>query len=93
MKKELKERRVKLVLQKLEAHLKNVLHMGQDQINMIASLTEDECERLYEEENLIENEIQRDLEELVPEQSYGAVDLAIRPQTQSDSSVLENLTL
>ena len=42
MKKELQERRIKLVLNKLEAHLKNVMNMSQEQITAIAQFTDDE---------------------------------------------------
>ena len=42
MKKELQERRIKIVLNKLEAHLKNVMNMSQEQITAIAQFTDDE---------------------------------------------------
>lgn len=42
MRKELQERRVKIMIQKLEAHLKNALGVSQEQINGIGLLTEDE---------------------------------------------------
>jgi len=58
MRKELQERRIKIIIQKLEAHLKNSLGVTQEQINAIGLLNEDERQQLYDEETKIESEIQ-----------------------------------
>ena len=47
MQKELSERRVKMIVQKLESHMKNNLGVSQDQINVIGSLNDDEREALF----------------------------------------------
>lgn len=57
MRKELQERRIKIIIQKLEAHLKNSLGVSQEQINAIGLLNEDERQQLYDEETKIESEI------------------------------------
>lgn len=57
MRKELQERRIKIIIQKLEAHLKNSLGVTQEQINAIGLLNEDERQQLYDEESKIESEI------------------------------------
>ena len=57
MQKELSERRIKLIIQKFEGHMKNNLNMTQDQINQIGQLNEDELQQLYELERDLENEI------------------------------------
>ena len=64
MQKELQERRLKIIIQKLEAYMKNNLEMAQDQVNQIGSLTQDELQMLYEMERDIEGEIQQELDEL-----------------------------
>lgn len=57
MQKELSEKRIKIIISKLESHMKNSLGMSQEEINQIGSLTEDEHEGLYELERELEHEI------------------------------------
>ena len=40
--KELQERRLKITLQKLEAHMTGIVGMSQDEVNSIGQMTEDE---------------------------------------------------
>ena len=50
MQKELQERKLKIVLRKLEAHLKNAFNMSQDEINRVSSLQDEELQHLFESE-------------------------------------------
>ena len=50
MQKELQERKLKIVLKKLEAHLKNAFNMSQDEINKVSSLQDEELQHLFESE-------------------------------------------
>ena len=50
MQKELQERKLKIVLKKLEAHLKNAFNMSQDEINRVSSLQDEELQHLFESE-------------------------------------------
>lgn len=53
MKKDLQERRIKIIIQKLESHMKNSNGMTQEEINQVGQLTEDELQLLYEMESEI----------------------------------------
>ena len=90
MKKELNERRIKMIIQKLEGHLKGIIGLSQDEVNKIGQLTDDEVEQLYDEERKIESEINQDLEDLVPEEcDYD--NLKLKTPTESESSVIGHL--
>ena len=64
MRKELSERRIKLVVYKLESYLKSDKggRLNQEQINQIGQLTEGELVEQYELEKELEEEIQAALE-------------------------------
>ena len=91
MKKELNERRIKIIIQKLESHLKGTVGLGQDEINKIAQLNDDEVEQLYDEERKIESEINQELEDLVPEELSSPDCLKLQKVSESDASVLGHL--
>ena len=42
MKKDLQEKRIKIIIQKLESHMKNEKGMSQDEVNQVGQLTDDE---------------------------------------------------
>ena len=64
MQKEMQERRLKIVLGKLELYLKSDRggSLTQDQINIIGQLSEDEVLEQYEMEKDMEEEIQYQLD-------------------------------
>ena len=57
MQKELSQKRIKIIIQKLETHMKSSLGISQDEINQIGQLTEDELQNLYELEQELDVEI------------------------------------
>ena len=71
MQKEMHERRLKVVLSKLESYLKSEKGGGltQEQINMIGQLSEDEVLEQYEMEKEMEDEIQYQLDQLLQSES------------------------
>ena len=57
MQKELQERKLKIIIKKLEAHMKQTLRMTQEQINRVSQLADDELKQLFETERELESEI------------------------------------
>lgn len=57
MKKDLQEKRIKIIIQKLESHMKNEKGMTKEEVNQVGQLTEDELQLLYEMESDIQNEV------------------------------------
>ena len=69
--------------------MKGTLGMSQEEVNRVSKLSATELEQLYEMEQELESELQRQLEELVPVQLVGSLNL--KPASDSESSVIENL--
>ena len=79
-----------MILQKLESHLKDTLGMRQEEVNRITKLSAVEIEQLREQERELESELQRQQEELVPEQ-FNAESLNLKPESSSEVEVIQNL--
>lgn len=93
MQKELQERKIKIILKKLEAHMKNTFSMNQDDINRVSQLKEDELQQLFEIEQELEGDINSQLEELVPDQFTTPNILRLQSSSSSEAQVLDNLNM
>ena len=55
--KELQERKIKIIVQKLESHMKGTLGMSQEEVNRISRLSADELLQLHDMERELEGEL------------------------------------
>ena len=94
MAKELQERKLKLVLNKLESYLKSDKggSLTQDQLNGIGQLTDDEVLEQFELEKDMEDEIQKQLDSMIiAESPVNTITKKLYFQSNSERSLLSHI--